>query len=134
MRRALGIVAGLVTGFILVYVLEMIGHLIFPPPEGIEMMSREEITRIMAEIPFGGLVSVVIAWFFGTLGAAFVATRVGQDSTMTAAYIIGSFEIGFGAINFYSIPHPTWMIVTGLAAFVSGAHIGREKRGLERSR
>ena len=124
MRRVIGIVAGLVTGFVLVYLLQMLGHLIFPPPKGIDMMNREEIARIMDEIPLGGHLSVVIAWFVGTLGAAFVATRVGQETTMTAAYIIGGIEIGFGAINFLSIPHPTWMIVAGLLAFAAGAHVG----------
>lgn len=126
MRRVLSIVAGLVTLFVVVYILEMIGHLIFPPPEGIDMMNREEIARIMDDIPFGGLLSVVIAWFVGTLGAAFVATRVGQDSTMTAAYIIGGFGIAFGAMNYLSIPHPTWMIVAGLVAFAGGAYLGGE--------
>ncbi|TDI72424.1 MAG: hypothetical protein E2O85_00525 [Bacteroidetes bacterium] len=131
MRRVLGVIAGLVTGFILVSLLEMLGHLIFPPPDGIEMMNREEIARVMDEIPLGGLISVAIAWFFGTLGAAFVATRVGQDSTMTSAYIIGGIEIGFGIFNFVVIPHPLWLIWTGLAAFVAGAYYGG-KMGLWR--
>ncbi|MCH8245355.1 MAG: hypothetical protein IH951_02995 [Bacteroidetes bacterium] len=60
MRRVLGIVAGLVTGFILIYLLEKLGHLIFPPPEGIDMMNREELARIMDEISFGGFLSVVM--------------------------------------------------------------------------
>ena len=126
MRRVLGIVAGLVTGFILISLLEMLGHLIFPPPEGIDMMNREELARIMDEISFGGLLSVVLAWFVGTLGAAYIATRVGQYTTMMAAYIIGGIEIGFSAINFLSIPHPTWMIVAGLVAFAGGAYLGGE--------
>ncbi len=124
MRRLLGVVAGLVTEYILVYLLEMLGHLIFPPPDGIGLMNREEIARIMDQIPLGGLISLVIAWFLGTLGAAFVATRVGKESTMTSAYIIGGFAIGFGLINFFAIPHPLWLIWTGLAAFVVGAYYG----------
>lgn len=131
MRRVLGIIAGLVTGFILIYGLEYVSHLIFPPPEGIDMMNREEIARIMDQISLGGLISVVVAWFFGTLGAAFVATRVGQETTMISAYIIGAIELTFGIFNFLAIPHPTWMVVAGGLAFVMGAWFGG-KMGLWR--
>ena len=58
------------------------------------------------------------------MGAAFVATRVGQETTMVSAYIIGAIELTFGVFNFFAIPHPTWMIVAGVLAFVGGAWMG----------
>jgi hypothetical protein len=124
MRNVLGIVAGLATGLILVFAFEMIGHVIFPVPGDFDASNPEEIARRMSELSLGSLLSVVVAWFAGTLGAAFVATKVGQDTTMMSASVIGSILALLGVVNFFMIPHPAWMVVAGLIAFATGAYLG----------
>lgn len=124
MRNVLGIVAGLVAGIVLIYALEMIGHVVFPVLGDFDTSNPEEIARLVSELPLGSLLSVVAAWFVGTLGAAFVATKVGQETTMLSATVIGGVLALLGVVNFFMLPHPLWMVVAGLIAFAAGAYLG----------
>ena len=60
-RRILAVVAGIVTAFILVMLIEWLGHLIIPPPEGIDPADPESIRAMMDQISPLSLIMVAIA-------------------------------------------------------------------------
>src|SRR5688500_5841641 len=78
MRILLGGIAGAVCAVRCLFVLEYLGHQIHPPPAGIENASREEMARMIAQLPMSAFALVVAARFFGALIGAWVANAIAK--------------------------------------------------------
>lgn len=120
-RGIVAVIAGvLVTGAI-VFALEMLGHIVFPPPPGLDIAKPEDQARIVAAMPVGAKIAVVVAWFFGALAGAIVAARIGRSPRY--AWAIGIFTVAMCIISLVSIPHPVWMAISGVALPIIAAAI-----------
>lgn len=104
-----GIIAGLVVAVALVAAIESIGHLIFPPPEGVDLKDPETLKTIMNEIPMGAKVAVLIAWFGGAFGGGIVAKLISKVSW--SPWVITAFMLAMGGYTLTLFPHPVWMII-----------------------
>lgn len=122
MRIFLGLLAGVVAAVFTVFVLESIGHMIFPPPEGVDMKDPETLKTLMNEIPLGAKIAVLAAWFIGTIVGGKTAVRVAQTGTWPAWAIAGVMGL-FIALNLLWIPHPVWMVVGAAALTIAGGWI-----------
>ncbi|GAB5458402.1 MAG: hypothetical protein Hens3KO_14320 [Henriciella sp.] len=107
-RIILGLICGAVAAVILVFALETLGHLIFPPPEGLDLKDPEVQKTLMEQIPLGAKIAVLVAWFAGAFGGGIVATRITKQSW--AAWAIGGFMLLMSGITLTMFPHPAWMI------------------------
>ena len=120
-RVVLAVFGGVVAGAILVGIFETIGHLIFPPPEGVDLRDPEALKSIMSEIPLGAKLSVVIAWGIGVCGGGVVARLIARQSGMVHWVVAGIFAI-FIFANLLMIPHPVWMVASAVLVTVLGAY------------
>jgi hypothetical protein len=112
LKNILGIVAGVIAGGIVVFLVELVGHTIFPPPEGTDLSDPEAMRTLIDSLPAGALVSVVVGWFLGSLTGCFTAQKI-AGSTL-AAWIVAVLFICLTAYNFTVIPHPLWMMAAGI--------------------
>ncbi|WP_164117657.1 hypothetical protein [Sphingorhabdus sp. Alg239-R122] len=112
-RRVLGIIAGIIVAGILVALLEGLGHIIYPPPAGTDLNNPDDLAQIMHIMPFGAKLSVIIAWFLGTLGGA--ATALYITRWPWSVWIVAAFIIAGTIFSLMTIPHPLWMAICGLA-------------------
>ena len=66
-RNAAAIVAGVVVAFVTVMLIDMLGHMVFPPPEGLDFSDPDAIRPYLATLPVGAylfiLASSVVAAF-----------------------------------------------------------------------
>jgi pimeloyl-ACP methyl ester carboxylesterase len=119
LRLIMAVIAGLVAGFVTVFVAESVGHQIYPPPPGADASSMEGIKRLIAEAPLGSLVAVLVAWGLGTFAAAAVALLAAQRRRI-AGWIAAGLLACASAATLVMIPHPMWFVVaaalTALAA------------------
>lgn len=122
MRIFLGLLAGIFAAVLTVFVLEGIGHMIFPPPDGVDLKDPETIRTLMSDIPLGAKIAVLVAWFVGTIAGGLTAVRVAHAGAWPAWAISGIMGL-FIAINLFWIPHPVWMIIGALALTVLGGWI-----------
>ena len=74
-RNVVATIAGIVVAVTVVFVVEGIGHAIFPPPEGLDLTVAEDRERLMDLVPTGAKVAVVAAWFLGALAGACTSHR-----------------------------------------------------------
>ncbi|MBT8401714.1 MAG: hypothetical protein KJO98_14645 [Rhodothermia bacterium] len=124
-RSILAVVAGLIVGGLIVAGVEYIGHLIYPPPEGLDLTDPEAIREFASAAPTSARLAVLLAWFLGPLGGAWVAARLAKRSPMTHALVVGAFFLIGDVVNLVTIPSPVWMWIGGLvapplAAYVAG--------------
>ncbi len=123
-RNILSVMVGVILAFVLVAVIETSGHLVFPPPEGMDPSDPESIAAAMEEIPAVALLPVLIAWAVGSFGGAFLAARLAGSSKTTCALIVGVLVMAAGIFNLVAIPHPLWFTVVSLLVFLPAAYLG----------
>lgn len=122
MRKILGVLAGLAALIAVVWVMEAIGHSIWPQPIVPSPPSPADLATLLDRIPLAAKIAVVVAWFMGALAGAWVANRVAHWAM--AGWIVVAIGIAFGVATLFMIPHPLWMQIAAVAAPLSGGWIG----------
>ncbi len=123
-RRILAVIAGIVTAFILVMLIEWLGHLVVPPPEGLDPTDPESIRAMMDQISPLSLIMVAIAWACAAFGGAWVAGKIGGPPSRIPALIVGGLLVAASIMNLIMIPHPIWFWVVGLVPQLPLALLG----------
>ncbi|HFQ15325.1 MAG TPA: hypothetical protein ENK41_03130 [Rhodobacteraceae bacterium] len=114
-RTILAAFAGIVIAMVVVMAVEAIGQYVYPPPPGIDVRKPEELARLIAGLPSGALVFVVAAWLTGALIGAFTGTWLSEKRSLIPAVSVG-LAVTLGVLYVcYKIPHPLWMLASGLA-------------------
>ena len=115
-RMIVAVVAGLAVGFVTIFLLEMVSGMLFPPPPGVDLHDPAQLKNLMASLPIGQLVLVVIGWGIGSFDGAFLAGKIaGRGSGARAALICGVLFTLATLGNLLSLPHPIWIWIAGLA-------------------
>lgn len=132
-RSILAVVAGLIVGGLIVAGIEYIGHIIYPPPEGLDLTDPEAIREFASAAPTSARLVVLLAWFLGPFGGGWLAARLAPRSPMPHALIVGAFFLVGDVVNLITIPSPVWMWIGGLvapplAAYLAGRTVGAKGR------
>ncbi len=122
LRGIAAIVAGVIAGIVVIMLVESAGHLIFPPPEGVDLKDPEALQSVMNEIPLGAKLAVLIAWGLGVAAGAIVARLIANRGVFPAMAVAAVLFAG-AAYTMTVIPHPAWMIVGAVAATLAGAFL-----------
>ncbi len=125
MRTAIGLIVGIVAGFVTVYLLEMLGHSIYPPPRGIDMTDMDALRDVMATMPAGALVIVLLAWILATLIGGTLAGWIARTRQKLLAGVVGGLILAGAVANMVLLPHPVWFVVAAivlvpLATWIAG--------------
>ncbi|MEM7459569.1 MAG: MauE/DoxX family redox-associated membrane protein [Pseudomonadota bacterium] len=109
MRSAFAGIAGVVVGIIIVFIAEAVGHMIFPPPEGVDLSDPDQLRAIMDEIPLGAKIAVLVAWGLGTFGGGVVGVALSGRKAWPAT-VVAIVMLAMAGLTLYAIPHPLWMV------------------------
>ena len=119
MRKFLGVVCGIVVAMLTVALVEFIGHAVYPPPPGLDMMTPDGVAAYIATVPVTAMLFIVAAWFLGALAGGWVALRI--SGWAIAAWIVAGLIAVAGIFNATQIPSPLWMqLCTVLAPALGG--------------
>ena len=134
-RTILGALAGLVLAVVTIMLVELAGHQLYPPPEGLNPMVTEDMAKIIQSLPAGAMLFVVAAWVIGAFDGGFVAAWIAGKGHPRAAAAVPALMVMAGVIGMIvQMPgHPLWMAVAGLllpipAALAGAALAARLKR------
>jgi hypothetical protein len=123
-RKILAGIIGVFTAIALVWVIEKIGHSIWPPPADLDYGNVDVMRAYIDTLPLGALLTVAIAWFAGSLGGTFTACRIGSARPLVYALIVGGLMFAGAAFNVTIIPHPIWFSILGIAGIFAGTWLG----------
>jgi len=113
LRNALGIVVGVVIGGVVNGGLIVIGPMIIPPPEGVDMTTVEGMSAGMHLLGPLNFIAPFLAHALGTFAGALVAYFVAASKTI-AVYFVGAFYLLGGIVASTMIPAPQWFIALDL--------------------
>ena len=124
-KNIIAVIAGIIAGIFCVFIVESIGHMIYPPPADIDLKNKEDMARLMSVIPLGAKIGVLIAWLAGSFVAAATTLKL-SDRNKNASWIPVGFLLLAGIATMFSFPHPTWMMVAGIALPLIGGWLAQK--------
>ena len=124
-RAILGVLAGLATMFVVIMGIEYVGHMVYPPPLGLNPMVTEDLSAIMAVQPVAAKAFVVVAWVVGAFAGGWVAAKISRSYPRAAAVIVALMVV-LGVVGMIlQLPgHPRWMAALGLLLPIPAALLG----------
>ena len=117
-------VAGIVIAVALVWLVETIGHSVYPPPPDLNFADAEAMRVYVADAPNGAFLFVGGAWFIAALVGTFAACKIGDANPMIYAGVVGGFMLVATVANLIMIPHPLWFSVLAVLGIVIAAWLG----------
>lgn len=124
LRRVLAAIAGIIAASISIYLIETLGHLLFPFPEGAKPMDMEWIKNNIDLIPRGSMIAVIIAHGVGIAVGMFVAGLISKTSIIPA-YVVAGFMVVATIANWFMIPSPTWFYIADGISVIAGFFFGK---------
>jgi hypothetical protein len=123
LRNILSIVAGVLVGIIVLFCVELTGHLISPPP-AINFNDIEAMKAYTANAPSIVFIMLIAAYMAGSFVGGLVAGTIAKQKKLDNALSVGGILLGLGTYNLFSLPHPMWVVVSGIIVFIPFAWIG----------
>jgi len=117
-------IVGVVIAGALVWLVEMIGHSVYPPPSGLDFSDPDAMHAYIAAMPVGAFMFVGGAWFLATLVGTFAACKIGDAQPMIFAIVVGGLMLIATAANLMMIPHPLWFSILGVIGILVAAWLG----------
>lgn len=131
LRLILGILAGAVVGVVVIGLVEGVGHMIFPPPRGVDLTDPAQLKSVMSQVPVQAKIAVLIAWLLGILAGASTANLV-AGRRRWAGRAVALLLFAFAAWTMVSIPHPAWFMAGAVVAALVAATLAEMAFGRPR--
>lgn len=109
-RNILAVIFGFIFSFFLVFEIESIGHIFYPPPEGFDLGKPETIPVYVKNVSLGTLISVLTAQCCGSFCGGFVTGLISKAKTIPAL-VFGFLALIMALLNIFIIPHPIWFVI-----------------------
>jgi hypothetical protein len=122
-KLAAAAVAVIVT-ILTIQVVEILGHLVYPPPADIEFGEPEQVREFMSSLPAGSILFVGAAWAIGTLLGTLAGALVSSSSPIPYAVVVGGLVLAGSITMLLIIPHPWWFTVAAPLSIVAAAILG----------
>lgn len=122
-RNVAAAITGVVTAFVLIMLIEKLGHSIYPPPPDIDFSDPEAMRPYIATLPFLALLFPMIAWVVATFAGTVLACKIGTANPLAFAAVVGGLVLAGTIANLIVIPHPVWFSAVSLAAIAASAWI-----------
>lgn len=123
-RNILSIASGLLTSFVLIILLEAIGHILYPPPADLDIRNAEAYKEFLSHAPMSVFLLVLLAYALGSFFGGMTSSWVAKENKAGKAMTVGGILMGLGMVNLMSFQHPVWVVVAGFFAFLPFSYLG----------
>ena len=116
LRTILGVLAGVVVMFVVIMAIEALGHVVYPPPAGLDPMNpahEAAFAQFVSTLPFAAKAMLAVAWTLGAFAGGFVAARIARHPRGAAVLVALMVMSGVVAMVI-RVPHPSWLAAAGL--------------------
>ena len=116
-RKIVAVVIGVIVAVGLVFVVQTIGHNLYPVAGETAMNDKAQLADLIARMPAGALLFVPASWFAGAVGGGVVAIVIARgDQPLLLAAAVATFILVAGGTTLVAIPHPVWLVLISVLA------------------
>ena len=120
-RNVAAIVVGLATAILLIFVIQKVGHFIYPSTADLDTNDVAAMRTYFSQLPLLAQLYPVFSYFIGAFVGPIVACAIGTAQPKNLVGIIGLILLALTISNLISIPHPHWFSAFAIAVVVAGA-------------
>lgn len=128
-RNILAVIAGFFGGGLLVFAVEALGHLIYPPPPGLDLTNSESIAEYVKNMSVGALIAVLAAQCSGSFGGGFITGLISKAKTIPAI-VYGVLALIMASINIFMSAHPIWFVILAVILPIPLSLLGNKLSGM----
>ena len=126
-RNVLSIFAGTFVAIVLIGLVQVIAHTVYPPPPGTDFSDAQVLAELMMKAPVGALLLVLLSYALGTFTGSAVAARLSHhEGPMRQGLFVGALMLIAGVMNLKAIPHPIWFWVACIVVFAVTGFMGAQ--------
>jgi len=122
-RNVAAALAGIVTAFVMIMLIEKLGHIIYPPPADLDVSNPDVMRPYIATLPFLALLFPMIAWVVATFAGTVLACKIGTANPLAFAAVVGGLVLAGTIANLIMIKHPLWFSLVSLVAVAASAWV-----------
>lgn len=128
-KKILAGVVGVIGAFVLVWLVQKVGHTVYPPPVDLDWEDADAVREFIGSLPTGAFLFVIASYFIGAFGGTFAACKIAKSSRFVFALLVGGLMLVATAMNLVMIPHPMWFSVLAIVAIIVAAWLGLKLSG-----
>ena len=122
-KKVISVIAGIIAGTILIYLVEMLSAKIYPPPPGVDIMQdKQALIEFIRNAPLNAMLLVLAGYIAGSFAAGLVSARI--SGNMLQPVIAGTALMLFGIMNLFELPQPLWFAVSTTLSYIPFAYLG----------
>ena len=125
-RNVAAIVVGLATAILLIFVIQKVGHFIYPSTADLDTNDVAAMRTYFSQLPLLAQLFPVFSYFIGAFVGSMVACAIGTGQPKKLVGIIGLVLLALTISNLISIPHPHWFSAFAIAVIVGGAWLAMQ--------
>lgn len=125
LRSIVSVVVGVITGCVLILIVEMTGHALAAASGGLDFNGSQAIRAM----PLTVKLAVILAWFAGAFGGGAIASLIARRWA-PAAWVVAATICMLAGVSMLQIAPPLWMLAAAVAAPALGGFLAvRATRG-----
>jgi hypothetical protein len=109
LRSVSGVVAGVLSGVVIVMITDMIARALFPLPAGTDLTDRGAVLSAISGMPVAAFIVLITGWVAAAFVATLVAIKVSRGGVVHG-YVAGMLLFASTMLNLFLVPHPTWVL------------------------
>ncbi len=113
-RSVLAVLAGAMAAFIAIMIVQQIGAMLYPPPPGFNPQDPGALSALIATLPPGAFLMVLLSYFLGALVGGYLVARLAPSRRAIHAGIIAVLLVVASILNLMAAPHPLWFMAANL--------------------
>jgi hypothetical protein len=122
-RTILSIIAGLLSGIVVIFVIEIIFHAIKPLPIDVHDTIRFK-NYVHNEAPEAFHIIILSSYALGSFAGGFITAFISLNKKILRSMTVGGILMGIGLNSLVTLEHPSWVIVTAIFIFLPAAYLG----------
>ena len=124
MRNLISVFLGVISGIFIIFSLEIVNHIIYPIPKGMDLNNTEALNAYTSAAPMIVFILLIISYSLGSLVGGLVSSSIATYNKMTQSITTGGILMGLGVYNLFMIPHPIWTIIISIFLFIPCSYLG----------
>ena len=123
-RKIAALIAGLITSFIVVSLVQVLNGLIFGMMDPNSLGDIEKMRAFVAGMSAGAFIGLLLSYVLGSVAAGVVMRFISRSSSIVLPMAVGVVGTVTWIYNVTNIPHPTWVMIAGFFCFVPFVLLG----------
>jgi ABC-type Na+ efflux pump permease subunit len=123
-KALLAVLGGIVSGFIVIVIGEMLTSKFFTSPQGLNFEGKNAVTAHMQSASVSMYLSILLGYIIASFTAGYVTNFLSRNNKYKPAMLAGVALMIFGILNMMELWHPTWFWVVSLPVYLVFAFLG----------